>query len=277
VPFKLHKKIASRTGRVDRVHPISCTLLVVFRAIAKDLYHFLSWQCFPRFPFVHFHAHPFVGYFCALAEGVKGVHKSVARWPIRPTATMDDSAMDHWMTSTRARRVRIEATLSLTTMQPPSPATSHPSPPTLRSLKIHVPDQEKCINPLLKRSTNPVFQHLDEGDSWVDLWRAAWNKDLDGLDTPEKVERDLHPIDNSLIPDAVPDERAIMLLPAALIGCWVDIECEKILVRSEYKEAEEFAVSACSNKRRYRTVMVTGQPGIGLFLFFFTEILWGLI
>ena len=146
--------------------------------------------------------------------------------------------------------------------------SSHPTPATLRSLKTYVPDQEKRIGSLLRRSKNPVFQHLGEDDSWVDLWHAAWNKDLDGLDTQEKVKRDLHPIDDSLIPDVVPDERAVMFMPASLNACWVDIECEKILVRSEYKEAEEFAISACRNEEKYRTVMVVGQPGIGLFLFY---------
>jgi hypothetical protein len=116
---------------------------------------------------------------------------------------------------------------------------------------------------LVSRISGPV-------PGWI-FWRSTWDKELDHLDGNEKVIRSHDPIDNSLIPDIIPDRCDVMLKPASLKEIWPGLRCEKILIRpDEFKEAEEAALSACAYETALKALMIIGQPGIGSFLSYLT-------
>ena len=134
---------------------------------------------------------------------------------------------------------------------------------TLDSLIHHIDVQEERIESILESR----FQPLEKGDEMVALWDEVWgNSDL-CLDATHEIKRDLFPdrVNNSLIGDAVPDKFDVMVLPRVVDQC-LGIRCCKILIRpNEYEEAEQSAVEA-SQGDRCHGFLVTGQPGIGLFL-----------
>ena len=82
-------------------------------------------------------------------------------------------------------------------------------------------------------------------------------------DGTEKVEGSSDPVDDSLV-GVVPTDRDVMLKPEVAMNLWyLEPECKKILIRSEYREAEQFALSACGAAIASDVLVVTGQPGIG--------------
>jgi hypothetical protein len=98
------------------------------------------------------------------------------------------------------------------------------------------------------------------------FWLSVWGKDT--LDKTEEVVRGPNPIDDSLIlPDVVPSHRDVMLKPKNLDKCW-SVHCKKILIRPEYKEAEEFVLSTFGAPIMNDALVVTGQPGIGSSIFY---------
>ncbi|KAF9645188.1 hypothetical protein BDM02DRAFT_3120617, partial [Thelephora ganbajun] len=146
--------------------------------------------------------------------------------------------------------------------------TTIPEPTTLRSLQRYTSHQTELIESLL----NPPFPNSHFRDSedygWVQFWSSAWGKDLDSFDKTEQVDRGPDPIDDPslILPDVVPSNRDVMIKSQAMDRCWY-FDCEKIFIRSEYKEAEEFALSTCCTAAAYDALVVTGQPGIGKSVF----------
>jgi hypothetical protein len=140
------------------------------------------------------------------------------------------------------------------------------NPTTLRSLQHYASRQTELIDSLLKKS--PYLFRDPSNDDWLPFWTSAWGKDLDSLDTTEEVLRGPDPIDNSLIlPDVVPDHRDVMLKPEKMVNCW-RFECEKIFIRPEYREAEEFVLSICGAPGKCDALIITGTLGTGLSLFY---------
>jgi len=139
---------------------------------------------------------------------------------------------------------------------------SDPTPLTLRSLQPYAGAQEKIIESLLRKDPhNPHFRNLDDED-WTRFWNSAWGNPP--IIEEEKVARDLHPIDDFLIlPDVVPPFRKVLPKPENLDGCWAGFECEKMLIRQEYKEALEFVLATFAKERTFNASIITGQPGIG--------------
>jgi len=146
---------------------------------------------------------------------------------------------------------------------PISTTPSHTSAVTLASLVPFADVQEERIESLLESR----FQPLEKGDEMVALWDEVWgNSDL-CLDTTHEIERDPFPdrVNNSLIGDVVPDKFDVMVLPRVVDQLW-GIRCHRIFIRpNEYEEAEKSAVKA-SQGDQCHGFLVTGQPGIGLFL-----------
>ena len=104
----------------------------------------------------------------------------------------------------------------------------------------------------------------------IQLWKTFWGKSDLHLDVKDKVKRDLPPIrvDDFLIGDIVPDECDVMVLPKVVNECW-ETRYQKIFIRpGEYEQAEKSAVAA-SMQPRLHAFLITGQPGIGLSLFYF--------
>jgi hypothetical protein len=78
----------------------------------------------------------------------------------------------------------------------------------------------------------------------------------------QTVTRDNDPVEDTLIlPDILPRFHRIMTSSEAMLRYWT-IYSRRILVRSEYYETEQAALSA--NKGKMDVFVVTGQPGIGL-------------
>ena len=147
--------------------------------------------------------------------------------------------------------------------------SSNPGPLTLESLRQYASGQMELFRQVLNKGLR--FKSL-EGPSAVDwglLQREVWGKGLSHLDTTEEVQRGPGAIidDPVILPDGVPSRCDAMLKPEILEDCW-STNCAKIFIRSEYKEAEEFALSTCGATIPYNAFVVSGQPGIGSLLFY---------
>ena len=163
---------------------------------------------------------------------------------------------------------RISLTRTVGTCSPVAQKVTKPRRPTWNPLHLSsCPLSSATL--LIKRdlsieslsSQRGFFHDLDPDDNWVKLWFTFWGKE-GGWDTTQQVIRGFDPIDDFLLPHVVPAECDVMIKPGVVDNCW-HLESESIFIRSEYKEAEEFAVSACGAARRNMALMVTGQPGIG--------------
>ena len=86
---------------------------------------------------------------------------------------------------------------------------------------------------------------------------------MDSFDRVEKVVRGPDPVDNSLIPDVVPDRCYVTIMLAPLRNCLSQMESAKTLIRGEYKEAEECAVTTCGERDWYAAFVICGRPDIG--------------
>jgi len=93
---------------------------------------------------------------------------------------------------------------------------------------------------------------------WIPFRDHFWGKPMNTFPFEELVDRDVKPI--KAVPANPPITRAVVIVPPT-VPLPLNINLRKILVRSEYKEAEEAAVSA--NRPDTDTFVVCGQPGIG--------------
>lgn len=127
----------------------------------------------------------------------------------------------------------------------------------LHDLEVHVPAQEAAISKL--------SLGIDSGTSWCTAWtdfrNRFWGAGLKSLEELESVVRDkFNPIRDSYIrPDLPPTTRSVITVPKNLPTIR-DLHSQKILVRSDYNEAEK-AVVLWSKK--FQAFVVEGQPGIG--------------
>lgn len=137
---------------------------------------------------------------------------------------------------------------------------------TLESLRQYTPRQTKAIESLLDPSFSGRYFRNPSDTEWFQFWESAWGNGPGIFEETEKVERGPDPIDDTLID--VPPDRDVMVVPEVTRCFWdFDFDFTKILVRSDYKEAEEFALSICGAPVMHRMLLVSGQPGIGLSLF----------
>jgi len=77
----------------------------------------------------------------------------------------------------------------------------------------------------------------------------------------EPVERDNEPI--KAVPIDPPVKRSVAIIDPTMVAISWCVQCQKILVRSEYKEAGKAALLA--NEADTDVFLVCGQPGIGVF------------
>jgi len=83
------------------------------------------------------------------------------------------------------------------------------------------------------------------------------------METQEVVERDDDPIDDEDVPaGTIPGSALVAPIPGSLPNVWNSYS-KRILVRSEYGETEQAALSANENNKD--VLLVAGHPGIGLF------------
>jgi len=128
---------------------------------------------------------------------------------------------------------------------------------SLKDLVKYISAQETAISKL--SVLDPKGNDCAE---WIPFRNHLWGKPPNTfLVEEEAVERDNEPI--KAVPIDPPLRRSVANLPPT-ISVALNIRSQKILVRSEYKEAEEAALSTI--KSNLQVFVVCGQPGIGLFL-----------
>jgi len=132
----------------------------------------------------------------------------------------------------------------------------------LSDLVKHIPTQEEAI-----RRFAPG---LDPNTPACTLWRgfrdSLWGKGIESFLKEEEVDRGLNPVKTVPTPPPLPNQshptHVVAIIPESLPPTW-DIKSQKILVRSEYKVAEEAALSI--DEPGIDMFVVNGQPGIGSF------------
>jgi hypothetical protein len=152
--------------------------------------------------------------------------------------------------------------VSIPTMPPDS------GPLTLESLSHYAPFQAKAIELILNTpAPNRHFKPSDAAD-WIRLWSEVWGKGLGPLNERGERREDSDILNNPyILPDGAPSHFNVMPKPKGLDHCWIT-RCDKFFVRPEYEEAEDFVLSICSVMHKYRALLIIGQRGIGLFLFY---------
>ena len=128
----------------------------------------------------------------------------------------------------------------------------------LSDLVGYTPDQEDAL-----KKIDPTDLCDLRLPYWEEFRQFLWNKDIGTFQKEENVERGNNPVDDCHIhPDPLPNTRSVMIPPETLPNVWGDRRRLKILVRSEYHEAEKAALLA--NQDNKSIFMVAGQSGIGM-------------
>jgi len=160
----------------------------------------------------------------------------------------------------------------------------------LQDLVQNIPAQVLKINGVINYETHFVDYVAKKGQpDWAAFRSSVWGNPLAlGLEWQREVDT-VTPLDASggvdaqlevkmdidVGVEAEGDDRpasedapaTIMDLPGSLPDVW-DLQSEKILVRSEYEQAEQAALKANTSKGSYDAFLVGGQAGIGLPLSF---------
>jgi len=120
--------------------------------------------------------------------------------------------------------------------------------------------QEDSINSLLHDYLSPVRDADMAPCSWEALRNSYWGKGLDSLEEEELVDRGENPVKDPTLPDLFPPTRSVLSPHRILSVVWWLVS-QKVLVRSEYYEAEAAALSASEEGKG--VFIVTGQRKIG--------------
>jgi hypothetical protein len=126
---------------------------------------------------------------------------------------------------------------------------------SLETLKKRVSAQTLAIDKLI--GDPDLFSDCGSGylSSWEAFRASLWGNGLASLEAQKEVGGDDEPLS-----DAAPAAGLVVKIPETLPHVW-HLGSPRILVRSEYKEAERAALSA--NADGIEAFLVTGQPGIG--------------
>jgi hypothetical protein len=103
------------------------------------------------------------------------------------------------------------------------------------------------------------FSTSDVPSIWTEFWESVWGVDFATLMVEEEVERE-EPVAEYDPPVTTPDKTWVARIPTVLPPPWRSAG-RRILVRSEYHEAEREALSA--DEEHWQVFTVTGHPGIG--------------
>ena len=129
----------------------------------------------------------------------------------------------------------------------------YPSPTmSLQDLYKHIPVQEKAIG-----EASSGFKPVST-DAWVGFRDSLWGKPIGYFEGEVPVERDRY---DPVSEVALPDKHFVVTFPEAILKIPWTWKSKRILVRSEYREAEQAA--ALSSSSNCNVFVVTGQPGIG--------------
>ena len=125
---------------------------------------------------------------------------------------------------------------------------------SLDMLKEHINIQNNAIKNLPSNA-------LSDKDAWEDFRQEFWGKDLTSLEKQETVNRGNDPVADDILPEEPPSGTfSVMEVPKSL-PITMGLSSTKIMVRSEYNEAE--LASLLSTKLGIKLFVVFGTPGIG--------------
>ena len=125
---------------------------------------------------------------------------------------------------------------------------------SLQDLTEHVPALSSGIHELVGHAD--LFSHSGPIHSaWDTFRRSVWGKGVASFEFPGPIEGDA-----SALPETIPASRPVMEVPTTVPNFW-DMDISRILVRSEFQEAERAALSA--NAMNMDAFVVAGQPEIG--------------
>ena len=150
--------------------------------------------------------------------------------------------------------------MAYTSGQTMSRPTTPVEPMTLEPLVAYTSDQTDRIEALLDNPDSPLCEPSLK--CWGKLWTAVWGKKRFS-ETMREIQRGLDPIDDSILPDGVPTVVNVMIQEVIDLVDW-DPMPKNILIRPEYKIAEDFILSSCGAVPALKAVVIAGQPGIGL-------------
>ena len=124
---------------------------------------------------------------------------------------------------------------------------------SLQDLEEHIPAQEKAIS-----EASSGFKPVSTWpDVWVGFRDSLWGKPIESFEKAP-VERDES---DPVAEVALPDKYFVVTFPGAILGIPWTFGCERVLVRSEYREAEQAVVLSSSSN--CNVFAVAAQPGVG--------------
>ena len=139
--------------------------------------------------------------------------------------------------------------------------------PDLDSQLTDLQGYAKGQNTRIKTLDIPHFLPPSGNPFWNTLWESVWRgQTADISDRGYYVTRSSTPDaadDSIFFPDGAPTSCRAMNNPQVVQDCW-KLNCDKILIRSEFDKAEEFLLLQCRDPYIH-AVILTGQPGIGVF------------
>ena len=126
---------------------------------------------------------------------------------------------------------------------------------SLEDLTQYAPAQTDAINRLIHAG------HFTPGpisSAWTEFKESVWRTGIASLQAQEPVERDDDPVDDDDL--VVPTATLVAIIPDTLPDVWHP-SSQRILVRSDYYEAEITALSASEAGKG--VFLATGHPGNG--------------
>jgi len=141
--------------------------------------------------------------------------------------------------------------------------------PTSSSPAMSFDMLKECIdiqNNAIEKLPSDAFSLKSSGDAaWEGFRKEFWGKGLTFLEKQESVDRGSDPVADDDLPEKPPSGTfSVMEVPESL-PITMGLSSTKIMVRSEYNEAEQAAL--LSVKLRVGLFVVSGTPGIGIIPF----------
>ena len=129
------------------------------------------------------------------------------------------------------------------------------------SLSDQARAQSDAVNKLLKDPASPLRILRPDLSDWKEFRDSFWGQGSAPFHAGPVERGDNFVDDVHLLCDPLPPTRTVLTPPQTILEAW-QLDCQRVLVRSEYRETEEAAISSCNEGRHDFTV--TGHwPGIG--------------
>jgi len=123
------------------------------------------------------------------------------------------------------------------------------------SLSDYTTTQKEAINKLLKNPNSPLHTPDSHLPDWEEFRKSFWGPNSAPFQV-ETVDRGDKPVHS----DRLPITRSTLTPPEPILRAWAS-KSRKVLVRSEYAETKNAALSA--HDEGDDAFVVAGQPGIG--------------